>query len=210
MTAAADPCRERSDLNIWLGREKGEHDAPGFVHLADALSHLQHRVAGSRPPADLSRALAGELEALTESLAEYAVSERDQVAGRQFGLPSRGQTFVPPLFVTAYDANSVEAQVTFGRFYLGSNGAAHGGAISLLFDDLLGQLANTAGSPRARTASLQLDYRDIVPLERELTVTARVSRVEGRKVFIEGKLLDGAQVLTEANGLFVRLEAHHQ
>jgi acyl-coenzyme A thioesterase PaaI-like protein len=210
MTAAAEPLGERSDLNIWLGREGGEHDAPHFVRLADALVHLQHRVAGSRPPANVSLASARELEALSASLGEYAVSEADQVAGRQFGLPSRGQTFLPPLVIAAYDGDSVEAQVTFGRFYLGSNGAVHGGAISLLFDDLLGQLANSPGSPRARTAYLHMDYRDIVPLERELTVTARVSRVEGRKVFIEGELLDGAHVLTEANGLFVRLERHHR
>ena len=100
--------------------------------------------------------------------------------------------------------------MTFSRFYLGSNGAAHGGAIALVFDDLLGQLANAPGQPRARTAYLHTDYRSVVPIDRELAVTARTTRVEGRKLFIEGAIHDGADVLSEANGLFVRLEPHHR
>ena len=210
MTAAADPVGHQFNLNLWLGREAGEHDDPDFARLADALRHLQAKVAGSRPPREVALAAVRELDALLASLVGYEVSEADQVAGRQFGLPSRGQTFLPPLVIDAYDGHSVAARVTFGRFYLGSNGAAHGGAISLIFDDLLGQLANGQGCPRARTAYLHVDYRDIVPLDQDLTVTARMTRVEGRKVFIEGAILDGERVLTEAHGLFVRLEAHHR
>ena len=97
----------------------------------------------------------------------------------------------------------------FSRFYLGSNGAAHGGAIALLFDDLLGQLANSPGEPRARTAYLHLDYRAVVPIDRELRVTAWRTRRDGRKLFIQGAIHDGARILSEANGLFVRLAAHH-
>jgi acyl-coenzyme A thioesterase PaaI-like protein len=138
------------------------------------------------------------------------VSESGQVAGRQFGRPSRGQTFLPPLEIDEFDGTSVGARMRFDRFYLGSNDAAHGGAISLMFDDLLGQLANVPGSPRARTAYLHLDYREVVPLNVELTVTARIAEVADRKVFIEGAISHRDRVLTEARGLWVRLQAHHQ
>jgi acyl-coenzyme A thioesterase PaaI-like protein len=210
MTAAVDPVSHEFDLGNWLGRTAGEHEDLDFTRLAEAVRHLQHQVAGSRPPAEVSRSLAMQFEAIASKLQAHQVSEAEQLAGRQFALPSRGQSLVPPLVIDAYDGDKVEARVTFGRFYLGSNGAAHGGAISLMFDDLLGQLANGAGRPPARTAYLHVDYRDIVPLDQELVVTARVARVEGRKAFVEGGLFHGAHLLTEASGLFVRLEAHHR
>jgi acyl-coenzyme A thioesterase PaaI-like protein len=197
------------DLNIWLGRETGDHDDQSFTRLAEALRELQDKVAGGRPPPELAADAVRELEALSARLTSHQVSEADQVAGRQFTRPSRGQTFLPSLQVDLFDGERVGARVTFSRFYLGSNGAAHGGAIALLFDDLLGQLANGVGEPRARTAFLHLDYRAIVPIDRELTVTAWRTRREGRKLFIAGAIHDGAQLLSEANGLFVRLEAHH-
>jgi acyl-coenzyme A thioesterase PaaI-like protein len=210
MTSAAEPVDPGLDLNIWLGRDGRDHDDPAFARLADALRHLQERVVGSRPPTEVCTAAALALGSITARLAGFEVSEAAQVAGRQFTQPSRGQTFLPPLEVVAYDGDRVEAKVTFSRFYLGSNGAAHGGAIALVFDDLLGQLANGPGKPRARTAYLHMDYRSVVPIDRELAVTARTTRVEGRKLFIEGAIHDGPDLLSEANGLFVRLEPHHR
>jgi hypothetical protein len=73
----------------------------------------------------------------------------------------------------------VVGRVAFGRFYLGGNGAAHGGAIPLVFDEVMGRLANTGGRPPSRTASLHVNYRSITPIERELQLTARFDREEG-------------------------------
>jgi hypothetical protein len=44
-----------------------------------------------------------------------------------------------------------------------------------------------------------------VPIETELQVDAGVDRVDGRKMFISGRVLDGDTVLAEANALFVKL-----
>ena len=38
------------------------------------------------------------------------------------------------------------------------------------------------------------------------TNDARIDRIEGRKIFVTGRLCDGAEVLTEAEALFVRLK----
>jgi hypothetical protein len=56
-----------------------------------------------------------------------------------------------------------------------------------------------------RTAFLHVDYRKIVSIETKLQVDAGVVRVEGRKVFIAGRLLDGVVVLAEANALLDKL-----
>jgi hypothetical protein len=47
--------------------------------------------------------------------------------------------------------------------------------------------------------------RKIVPIEAKLPVDAGVDHVDGRKMFITGRLLEGEAVLAEANALFVKL-----
>jgi hypothetical protein len=45
-----------------------------------------------------------------------------------------------------------------------------------------------------------------VPVEKELQIDAGVDRVDGRKIFVSGRLSDGETLLTEAEALFVRLK----
>jgi acyl-coenzyme A thioesterase PaaI-like protein len=122
--------------------------------------------------------------------------------------PARGQTLVPGLSVDVADREHVLGQVRFTRFHLGSNGAAHGGAVSLLFDDLLGQLANPLDGPRSRTAWIKVDFRRITPIDRELHIEARTVQRDGRKTVVRGELRDGGDLLAEAEGLFVQLRAN--
>jgi acyl-coenzyme A thioesterase PaaI-like protein len=89
---------------------------------------------------------------------------------------------------------------------LGRNGAVHGGALGLLFDSVLGMTsAVLTGGPYQRTAYLHIDYRNIVPIEKQLRVDAGIDRVDGRKIFVSGSLRDGDTLLTEAQALFVLL-----
>jgi predicted thioesterase len=62
------------------------------------------------------------------------------------------------------------------------------------------------GGPRQRTAYLKINYRHIVPIGRELQFDAGIDRVDGRKIFVSGRLSDGDTLLTEADALFVRLK----
>jgi acyl-coenzyme A thioesterase PaaI-like protein len=95
----------------------------------------------------------------------------------------------------------------FARFHLGRNGAVHGGSLGMLFDTVLGMTSSVlTGGPYQRTAYLKINYRHIVPIEKELQIEAEIDRVEGRKIFVSGRLSDGDTLLTEADALFVRLK----
>src|SRR5439155_16999965 len=96
-------------------------------------------------------------------------------------------------------------RVRFGRFHLGGNGAAHGGTIPLVFDDLLGRLSGTGGRAVARTAYLHVDYRNVTPIEQDLDVGAWFVSEQGRKRLLRGVLRDGDTVCAEVEGLFVQL-----
>jgi len=121
-------------------------------------------------------------------------------------LPNRGNLLAIPLDLHKTDDGRIEGTATFRRFHLGRNGAAHGGAVAQLFDGLLGYTAFTLSGSRAqRTAFLHIDYRKIALVEKELQVDARIDGIEGRKIFVSGRLLDGDAVVAEAHALFVKL-----
>lgn len=176
-----------------------------FPVAIDTLRRLLDTITAAAPPDEVWGDVAAQLDEMSALLTPYAVPERQQVVGRRTDLPGRGQVMSPVFIVDDWDTDSVTGRVTFGRFYLGGNGAVHGGAIPLLFDDVLGRLANTHRT-RARTAYLHVDYRAITPIERELQVTARVTREEGRKRYATCQVHDGDVLVAEAEGLFVALK----
>ena len=177
-----------------------------FLALIDALRALQDDVTAAAPPPDLVAEAAATLAQLSERLRPYAVPERQQVTGHLTGVPGRGQTMAPVLHVEEWSDTFARGRVTFGRFYLGGNGAVHGGAIPLVFDEILGRLANTGGRTPSRTAYLHVNYRSITPVGAELRFEGRFDREEGRKRFLIGTLHDGDTLCADAEGLFVALK----
>lgn len=196
-----------ANLNIWLappGFDGREADAE-FAHLAEALRLVQDQFTAASPTPPVAKEAASLLRSVAALLEPFAVTERDQVAGRRLDLPGRGQTLVPPFYVDEWDNVSVRGHVTFTRFYLGANGAAHGGTVPLFFDEVLGRLANVGGRPRSRTAYLHVDYRRITPIGKKLQVIGQIEREEGRKRFLSAEVLHDGLVTAEAHGLFVQL-----
>ena len=172
--------------------------------IAELRAFLDH-LAAARPDAETVAALSDELRAWRERLAPAAVAEREQLFGYRRDLLGRGQTMSPAFLVQQADRGSVRGTVTFGRYFLGGNGAVHGGAIPLFFDEVLGRLANSAGRSRSRTAYLHTDYRSIAPVGVELTVHGWFVSEEGRKRVIRAELRDGEVLCAEAEGLFIVL-----
>jgi acyl-coenzyme A thioesterase PaaI-like protein len=187
----------------WLGLEE-LGPQPGFSAMIEALRTLQNLVAGSRPPGEVIDETTRQLAELARQLAKYPVDESDQIAGHLAGTPGRGQALTPPIHLDAVAPSRVRGHVTFGRFYLGGNGAVHGGALPLVFDELMGRLANTGRTP-ARTAFLHVNYRNVTPLETRLTVEAHLESEAGRKRLLRAVLRHGDTVCADAEALFVAL-----
>ncbi|GAB2857352.1 PaaI family thioesterase [Nocardioides pacificus] len=176
-----------------------------WAALSDTLSDFLDRLAAAAPDEATVESLTADLAGWADKLAPHAVGERERVFGRRTDLPGRGQTMSPKLVVTASERDSVVATVRFGDYFLGGNGAAHGGAIPLMFDEVLGRLANSGGRPPQRTAFLHTDFRSITPIGPELRVKGWVEREEGRKRFLRATLHHGDVLCAEAEGLFVAL-----
>jgi acyl-coenzyme A thioesterase PaaI-like protein len=180
-------------------RQRAASRWPGMV---EQLRHLQDEVAGSAPPDDVVHAVTALIVQARSLLAGYQVGDGDQLFGRLLDMPERGQSLSPPLHVLEYDEDRITLQTMFGRFHSGI-GAVHGGAVALLFDDVLGRLADLGDGPPSRTAWLRVDYRSLTPVNEPLTVRAAVVERTGRKRFLEATLCHGDRICAQAQGLFV-------
>lgn len=179
---------------------------PDYGRFIDALRTLQDRARAALPPDAVVTELADQLEAMNKLLAPYEVSEWDSPSGRRTDLPLRGSILLVPMTIESFDNGVLTGTATFGRYHLGRNGAVHGGCLGLLFDTIFGTGSLLLTDLRKlRTAYLNINYRKITPIEKELRYDCTLDRVEGRKVFMTGRLLDGDEVLAEAEALFVKL-----
>jgi len=173
--------------------------------MIDALRTLQNRITAAAPPRDLVAEITRTLTDLSTRLEPHTVDEHAQITGHLAELPGRGQAMAPVLHIDTADGDRAGGRVAFSRFYLGGSGAVHGGAIPLLFDEIMGRLANSGGRKPSRTAYLHVDYRSVTPVEAPLRVDAWFDHEDGRKRLLKGALYDGERLCAEAQGLFVEL-----
>jgi acyl-coenzyme A thioesterase PaaI-like protein len=170
-----------------------------------ALRAFLDDVAAAAPDAATTVALTDDLHRWADRLGQFAVPERRQIFARRLDLPGRGQTMSPSFIPIAGDREKVAGKVTFGRYFLGGGGAVHGGAIPLLFDEVLGRLASSGDRAPARTAYLHTDFRSITPVGVELAVRAWFVSEQGRKRVLRAQLTHGDTLCAEAEGLFIEL-----
>lgn len=195
----------RADTD-WDERAPAPRGGAEFAELHRAQRLLQDRLAGAVLPPAQAKELTEQLLDLCDVLAGHQVPEHERYDGWRPDLPGRGLPLLPPYFVDDESETTLSGRVTFTRFYLGGNGAAHGGAHPLLFDDVLGRVMNHHQPGVARTASLKVNYRRVTPLDVELRFEASRDRVSGRKRWGSARLFDpfGALV-SDAEALFLQL-----
>jgi acyl-coenzyme A thioesterase PaaI-like protein len=179
---------------------------PDYGRFVEAVRTLQDHARAVDAPDEVITKAADLIEAVSKLLAPYDADEWASPSGRRMDLPNRGNILQVPVHLGKTDDGRIAGEATFRRFHLGRNGAAHGGAVAMLFDSLLGHTAfKLTRSRYQRTAFLHVNYRKVAPVETALRVDAGIDRVDGRKIFMAGRLLDGEAVLAEAEALFVKL-----
>jgi acyl-coenzyme A thioesterase PaaI-like protein len=182
---------------------------PELGRYIAALRRLQDLTVSTDPGGPLWADAAAHLESACAILDGHRVPETDAVAGRVLSIPGLAHPLMPPWSVTASGAEGVTMAGHFTEAHIGGNRAVHGGIIPLLYDWLLGMIVTAANIRPTRTAFLHVDYRNITPIDEPLEARGVITEVDGRKVFIEATMTaaDGT-VLSEANGLMVRLLPH--
>jgi len=178
---------------------------PDYGRFVEAVRTLQDHARAVDAPDDVITRAADLIEAVSALLAPYDADEWASPSGRRLDLPGRGSVLPVPVELARIAGDRIGGTAHFRRFHLGRNGAAHGGAVALLFDSVLGYTAfRLVGRTFLRTAYLHVNYRRIAPIQRDLRIDAGIDRIEGRKIVVTGRLLDGDDLLADAEALFVR------
>jgi acyl-coenzyme A thioesterase PaaI-like protein len=199
------------DVDVPAEFERAEREASprggvSFAALHAAQRIVQDRLAGAVLPPDLMEKVTAQLHDIVDVLDAHQMPEPDRIDGWRPDLPGRGHPLLPPYLIDKEDDTTLTGVVTFTRFHLGGNGAAHGGALPLLFDDVLGRVMNHNQPGVSRTASLTVNYRRITPLDVELSWEASRDRSDGRKRWGSARLYGpSGALLADAEGLFLQL-----
>jgi acyl-coenzyme A thioesterase PaaI-like protein len=177
-----------------------------FAALHAAQRRFNDLLSGAAPSDELAERIAATLDGLADELSAQQVREGLRWDGWRGDLPGRGHPLLPPYVLESQTDSTVTARVRFTRFFLGGNGAAHGGSQPLVFDDLLGRCVNHFQPGVARTAFLKVNYRKVTPIDVDLHAEVRVDRAEGRKRWCSGEITDAAgEVLCDCEALFLAL-----
>lgn len=180
---------------------------PGFGRFLQAMRELQNLATSADCSDELWDEVADKTESLVALLKPHHAAEGVGPANRVDALPGHGSLLLPPWFIDKADpVEGIEAHGEFPRFYLGGNGAVHGGVLPLQFDHLFGTTAILGGRGISRTAFLHVNYRKVVPVGAPLTARCRIDSVDGRKAFCSAELYDAeGTVLSDSTALMVRL-----
>jgi acyl-coenzyme A thioesterase PaaI-like protein len=124
-----------------------------------------------------------------------------------------GELHPTGLHLVAYAGQGLDitAEFTVTENHQGAPGLAHGGLLSLAFDEALGKLMWLLRAP-AVTGRLETDFLKPVPLGSTLHISAQITGQEGRKVFTEaiGRLnsVDG-EIAVKAAALYIVVPMDH-
>lgn len=179
--------------------------------VADAIRVLMRRLGSTSASIEQLDATTAALGELTDALARHDEGEGgtdplQQIHRLRERSPfiGRANAIALPLEIRFVE-EGVEATATFDFQHEGPPGCLHGGYIAGIFDEVLGA-AQTWSGQAGMTGRLTVHYRSPTPLYTELTIRARLDRVDGRKVVCRGSIHAGERLCAEAEGLFIVID----
>ncbi|MCC1497281.1 PaaI family thioesterase [Alcanivorax sp. 1008] len=107
------------------------------------------------------------------------------------------------------DGQMVRGKANYGVPWQGPPGRVHGGVLALTMDILLAKTQDFFPN-LGMTGTLTLRYLAATPLNTDVTLEASVQRIEGRKLFCQGRVLVGERVSVEASGVWISAGGDYQ
>lgn len=176
-----------------------------YREMLTAVSAFQDAVVQANPTHEQLMHMTASLNEMHAMLEAQAVPETERWYGRGRGGSGKVQVLTPQLTIDYLDDERIEAHTVAGEFYMGMNGAMHGGIVAAIFDALLGRMSSGSQGRVTRTAYLTTHFRAITPLNQRLDLVAKIESVQRRKRFISGQLWHDGTLCAEAEALFIEL-----
>jgi acyl-coenzyme A thioesterase PaaI-like protein len=194
----ADAVREFHELAVRGAAEVG--------HLRDAAGKIRAIAAqlDDKVPTESYGSLAGMSDHVSGTVGRTSFLDRSPISGSMNPLAAPMKMSIQMPDPQNGVEGTVTGRVTFGLAYEGPPGCVHGGFVAAAFDEVLGQVQAMTGEP-GMTGELVVRYKSPTPLHTELVFTARVVKVEGRKIHTHATLTAGERLCAESEGLFISM-----
>ena len=138
-------------------------------------------------------------------VAEMALAGGMEIFHDRSPLVGLANPLAPPLDLeTDMECGVVRGTAIFGNAYEGAPGCVHGGFVAAAFDEALGMACIFSDNP-GMTGELTIRYRKPTPTKTLLRITARLDRVDRRKIYTSGEIYAGDLLTAEATGLFISI-----
>jgi len=101
------------------------------------------------------------------------------------------------------DDGVMTAEFTLNEAQQGPPGHAHGGASAAILDEAMGLVVWAAGH-KVAAVNLEINYHKPLPLDLPLTLEARITQMDERKIFSAGEIkLPDATIAVSGRGIYV-------
>jgi len=198
------PMSEPVALPTPADRARDERDR-ARDHLGSALRELLDGVVRTGATAGEIEAAAATVQRLTGVMRGRPSTYRPHDNPfHPFSLVGGSAHPVGPQLRLERTPDGVAGTVRLGPVFEGGPGLAHGGVLALLFDHAMGTAVYVAGHA-AMTRTLDVVYLAPTPHGVDLRVSARVERIDGRKIYAEAQISHGETVTATATALFIAL-----
>jgi acyl-coenzyme A thioesterase PaaI-like protein len=196
---------QAGDIVDWEPTDERRELGSSIRRLLDVV------VQTGAPPAELKAATAA-IDELTARLSTPRVRADHSIAAGSYrahlSLVGGLSHPVAPQLQLDVDGDFGRGDVVIGPVFQGAPGLVHGGILALLIDHAMGIVA--AGPLRpAMTVQLAMRYRRPTPLGVPLTVTVRLDRTEGRRLYLTAEITANGEVTVDAEALFLKLTEHN-
>ncbi len=202
------------------GGEQLDEDRQVRRRVGTVMRRLQHAIVGRSSTNDTLAVLADDLERWVRTLEKSDARRRPPGTFDQATFSK--SSYDGQILNTGYDerpfgglaspfgldlevvrrGDTVVSELTFGAAHEGAPGRAHGGIIAGLFDDLTGYVLQLVGSP-AFTGELKVRYDAPVPLGVKLVARAWLHDRQGRKLYIDGELLNDGERIATVQSIYI-------
>jgi acyl-coenzyme A thioesterase PaaI-like protein len=191
-----------SGAAMFLAIPPTDRGGAAYARYLESLRRVGDLTMLSDPDEAGYEAAADRLDEVAALLESAAAEPEAGPAGRRPDLAGRGHPLLPGFRIVEADATHAVALGEFSPLFTGWR-AVHGGMIPVVLDEVFGLMISYAAGEVTRTAYLNVDFRSLTPVGEPLRIETEISRHEGRKFFMKGRVLAGERLCAEADCLAV-------
>jgi acyl-coenzyme A thioesterase PaaI-like protein len=97
------------------------------------------------------------------------------------------------------------AKVWFGPRTAGPPGHVHGGCQAAVLDEMMGSTC-WYWKYKVVAGTIEIKFTDMIPLLHSYSVRGQITRIEGRKIFVEAEIHNGGKTYAKSQGIFIELK----